>query len=161
MKYTVYILLGSNLGDRLANLVAAQWHIEKNIAPISKASRVYETKPWGKTDQPDFLNQVIVIETDTTPAKLLKMLLAIENEIGRKRSIKWGERIIDLDILFFGDLTINTERLTIPHPAIPARRFTLVPLQELAPELIHPLLHKSISALLEACNDPLAVIEVN
>lgn len=153
----VYLLLGSNLGDRQTYLKEAIAHIESEVSPIIKASAIYETQSWGKTDSPDYLNQVILIQTEIPAAVLLQKLLNIEWIIGRTREEKWGPRIIDIDILFYGDEIINQPNLQVPHPHLHTRRFTLEPLAELAPTLIHPLLLKNISQLKNELTDSLIV----
>jgi 2-amino-4-hydroxy-6-hydroxymethyldihydropteridine diphosphokinase len=157
----VFLLLGSNLGNAEMHLKDAAETIRIQAGPITLASSIYATKAWGKTDQPDFLNQVIEIDCHKTPRELLSLLLKIEIELGRVRKEKWGARLIDIDILFFDDKTIDEPDLKIPHPQIPNRRFTLVPLAEIAPELIHPLLRKKITQLLRECPDFLEVIKQN
>ncbi|MEQ8303676.1 MAG: 2-amino-4-hydroxy-6-hydroxymethyldihydropteridine diphosphokinase [Cyclobacteriaceae bacterium] len=153
----VYFLLGSNMGDRKLNLSRAREKIESQFSADLQASSIFESKAWGITDQPSFLNQVIALDSTEAPAWVLEVILAIEKEMGRKRHVKWGERLIDIDVLFYGSEVISKPNLVIPHPAIPERRFTLVPLAELAAELIHPVLKKSVSQLLEECVDPLWV----
>lgn len=149
----IYILLGSNLGDRKKHLHEAKRRILLAGCIVTQSSSMYQTAPWGKTDQPDFFNQVIEISTVLTPLELLKALLQIETDLGRTRKEKWGERILDLDILFFNDQQITHKDLIIPHPGIVSRRFTLVPLCEIAAEFIHPVLHVSCAMLLKACSD--------
>lgn len=151
----VFIALGSNLGDREQNLKSALISIEQHLGKILSSSNIYLTEPWGHHDQPDFYNQVIRIETIHTPAYVLKKLLAIEEEMGRKRTFKNASRIIDLDILFYEDLCIESTNITIPHPLLTDRRFVLEPLNEIAPDLIHPLIQKPVSLLLKECKDPL------
>ncbi len=153
----VFLLLGSNLGDRQMYLGQAISCIENDIAPVVKASSVYETQSWGKTDEPDYLNQVIMLQTDMPAAAILERILAIEQRLGRQREEKWGSRTIDIDILFYGDEIINEPGLQVPHPRLHERRFTLEPLAELAPELVHPLLNKSISAIKNQLKDSLIV----
>lgn len=157
MQKTTYILLGTNLGQRELNLTVARGHIGEKIGTILYSSAIYETAAWGKEDQPDFLNQVIMLKTHIDPHSLLEKLLWIEATLGRQRKVKWGERIIDLDILFYEDQVINDEHIIIPHPGIPSRRFTLLPLQEIAPKLVHPVLNKTIDVLLAECPDKLEV----
>lgn len=152
-----YLLLGTNLGNREANLQLAYDQISGNYSRITKTSTVYETAPWGVSEQPDFLNQVIEIETDQTPQELLKTCQAAENFAGPVKSEKWGARYLDIDILFYDDKIIETKELHIPHPQLHTRKFTLVPLAEIAPDLIHPVLNKSISQLLAELDDPLEV----
>jgi 2-amino-4-hydroxy-6-hydroxymethyldihydropteridine diphosphokinase len=155
---TAYLLLGSNEGDRLQHLSRALKLIDQKAGTLIKQSAIYVTVAWGNTDQPDFLNQVICITTDLSPQQLLKSLLAIEREIGRTRTgTKWMQRIIDLDILFYNDLAMATEELTIPHPFLQDRKFVLVPLLEIAAAYVHPVLQKNIAALTEACTDNLEV----
>ena len=153
----VYLLLGSNLGDRQTYLKEAIAHIESEISSVVKASAIYETQSWGKTDSPNYLNQVILIKTELSAAVLLQKLLNIEWVIGRTREEKWGPRIIDIDILFYGDEIIDEPDLQVPHPLLHTRRFTLEPLAELAPTLIHPLLLKSILQLKNELTDSLVV----
>jgi 2-amino-4-hydroxy-6-hydroxymethyldihydropteridine diphosphokinase len=143
----VYLLLGSNLGDRQGYMRQAIELVEKEIAPVSIASSVYETQSWGKTDEPDYLNQVICIKTDLPASTVLEKILAIELQMGRKREVKWGSRIIDIDILFYGHDVINQPHLVVPHPQLHNRMFTLAPLAEIAPNLVHPLLDKHIFEL--------------
>ena len=116
-------------------------------------SAIYETAPWGKTDQPGFLNQCIEILTMNAPEELLRILQKIEKEIGRETTEKWGPRLIDIDILFYGDRSITLEQLTIPHPYLHQRRFTLLPLAEIAAEFRHPVINKTVKQLLKACDD--------
>ena len=147
------LLLGTNLGDRWNNLIRCREMITKDVGDILKASSIYETAAWGKTDQPSFLNQVLIVETELTPVMLLKTLNAIENKMGRVRKEKWGERLIDIDILYFDDLLMDTPELKIPHPEIINRRFTLEPLHELVPNLVDPKHGQPIGALLTSCKD--------
>jgi 2-amino-4-hydroxy-6-hydroxymethyldihydropteridine diphosphokinase len=153
----IFLLLGSNQGHPLENLSAARMRLEKDAGKIIKQSAVYRTAAWGKTDQPDFYNQVIELSSALNGEELLGKILTIEKDLGRVRSEKWGSRTIDIDILFIGGLHIDSPDLKVPHPGIAERKFTLVPLAEIAPEFWHPVLHKKVSALLEACADPLGV----
>lgn len=157
MNEPIFILLGSNVGDCQANLLHARQEISRAIGEIITASAVYKTAPWGNTHQPDFYNQVIGIHSTLTPDNVLEGIQEIEKRLGRTREVKWGPRIIDIDILLWGARTMKTPHLTIPHPELPNRRFTLLPLTEIAPHFIHPLEHKTMLALLEACPDLLYV----
>ncbi|HWD87553.1 MAG TPA: 2-amino-4-hydroxy-6-hydroxymethyldihydropteridine diphosphokinase [Mucilaginibacter sp.] len=143
----VFLLLGSNLGDRQAYLQQAIAHIEQEIAPVVARSSIYETQSWGKTDEPDYLNQVIQLQTNIPAKEILYKILNIEKAMGREREVKWGSRIIDIDILFYGSEVINEDQLTVPHPELHNRMFTLAPLAEIAPGLIHPVLKKNIARL--------------
>ena len=156
-----FLLLGSNLGERKINLANAINLIEENIAPVINRSSIYITKAWGKTDQPDFYNQAIQIETDLEPLALLKEIKAIEKELGRVSNEKWGARIIDIDILFYGTQVFESDSLTIPHPFLHERMFTLKPLEEIAPDFVHPKLNKRIAELIAECKDSLEVSVLN
>jgi 2-amino-4-hydroxy-6-hydroxymethyldihydropteridine diphosphokinase len=149
MKHTVYIALGTNLGDRLANLRAAIEATPPKVKVLTE-SYIYETPPWGYEDQPAFLNMVIKAETGLEPEFLLKYLKQIEVELGREKSIRWGPRLIDLDILFYDDLVIETPSLIIPHPRLHERAFVLVPLADVGVDYVHPLLGERVWELLQA-----------
>jgi len=153
----VFLLLGSNLGNRNLFLNQAIEHIEKDIAPVLKASSIYETQSWGKTDAPDYLNQVIKLQTNLPAQAILQKILNIENILGRRREEKWGSRTIDIDILFYGEEIINEQNLHIPHPELHKRRFTLAPLAEIAPQLVHPVINKNILQLKNELKDSLIV----
>lgn len=153
----VFLLLGSNEGDRLANLSQARTKLQQTAGTIVVRSSIYQTAAWGKTDQPDFYNQVIGIETSLEPFQLLEVCLEVERSMGRKRIEKWGSRIIDIDILLYHQQVIDDESLKIPHPGLPFRRFALTPLHEVASGFHHPVLKSDIQSLLNACQDPLWV----
>ncbi len=153
----VFLLLGTNLGDRHTNLLVAKQQLEITAGKIICESGIYQTAAWGKTDQPEFFNQVTEVLTERTPHELLEAVLTIEKQMGRQREIKWGPRLIDIDILFYDDIVIKTEKLEVPHPALHKRRFTLAPMAEIAPDFVHPILRKPISVLLSECEDPLSV----
>ena len=148
-----YILLGTNIGDKTGNLKTACDKITAHCGTILSHSAIYETSPWGIEDQPSFLNRVIKLETKHSATELLELLLEIEKEMGRIRDKKWGERIIDLDILYFNEEIIVKENLKIPHPELHNRKFTLIPLAEVAPDFIHPVFNVSTKQLLERCVD--------
>lgn len=157
---TVYLLLGSNLYKPPAQLSLAEQMIAAQIGNIINVSSVYRTAPWGNTDQADFFNRVLVAETTLNPAETLTGILQIEEEMGRIRTAKNAPRIIDIDILYFNDEVIHRPYLRVPHPEIQNRRFVLVPLNELAPGFIHPLLHKTTAELLASCPDVLNVQKI-
>lgn len=150
-EHTVYLALGSNLGDRLANLKEAISSLTPQM-DVKAKSQIYETPPWGYTDQPKFLNQVVRAKTYLDPEPLLKHLKRLEIALGRKESFPNGPRLIDLDILFYDDLILNTPSLVIPHPRLQERAFVLLPLMDLSPELVHPVSKKSVRELLAACS---------
>lgn len=153
----VFLLLGTNLGDRVSNLKSARANIEALIGVITKSSSLYSTAPWGIANQPDFYNQVVELTTTLNPLEVLRAALAIEEQMGRVRKSKWGPRLIDIDLLFYDDKIIDSSDLTLPHPGIPNRNFTLQPLIEIAPDYIHPSLNKSLTILLQECDDKSAV----
>lgn len=155
-----YLLLGSNLGDRAAYLQQAQRALATTAGEIVAASAYYETAAWGLEDQPAFLNQVLAVRTELPAAALLAACLATEQQAGRERRQRWGSRTLDVDILLYESEIIATPTLIVPHPALPARRFALVPLAEIAPQLVHPQLHQTVAELLARCPDPLAVVRV-
>lgn len=150
-EHTVYLALGSNLGDRLANLKQAITALTPQMDVRAK-SQVYETPPWGYEDQPKFLNQVIKATTYLDPEPLLKHLKRLEVALGRKASIPNGPRLIDLDILFFDDLVVNKSSLIIPHPRLHERAFVLLPLMDLAPNLVHPVRRQSVRDMAALCD---------
>ncbi len=154
---SAYLLIGGNLDNREENLVTARSLIETELGKIVKISSIYQTAAWGITEQPEFLNQALLIKTKLAAGKMMQVILSIENKMGRIRSQKNASRIIDIDILFFNDEIINQPNLTIPHPEIQNRRFVLVPLNEIASRLIHPVFKQSIKNLLSTTNDILKV----
>lgn len=160
MTEGIYILLGSNLGDKKKKLEAAATAIDTAIGPVIRKSFFYKTSAWGNTEQPSFYNQVLEIASELTPQEILKQINRIELALGRVRQEKWGARIIDIDILYYEQEVISSPELTVPHPGIPDRRFTLVPLTELAPDLIHPVLRKTNAELLHDCTDKLEVEKI-
>jgi len=150
----VFLGLGTNLGDREALLERTLELINESVGPVSASSGIYETQPWGFKSRNNFLNMVVQVHTDLSPAGLLKKLTWIENQLGRKRGDKkYISRSIDIDILLYGNRVINKPDLIIPHPLIRERKFVLVPLCELAAEIIHPVLKKTFATLLKECRD--------
>ncbi len=157
----LYLLLGANLGNRALTLRRAVSLISERIGKVVQQSQLYETAPWGVTDQPAFLNQVLTVETSLEPEAILLQTQTIEQELGRVRLEKWGARKIDIDLLYYGQLIRQTDTLTIPHPYLHQRRFTLVPLAEVAPNFVHPILQKTNTELLAECEDLNEVIIFN
>ena len=157
----IYLLLGSNIGDRGKNLEAGRKMIESQIGKITASSHVYETAPWGFEEQDDFYNQAIEVETEKTPREVLTLSKEIEKEVGRQSSEKWHPRILDIDILLFGKKVLEEGDLHIPHKSMHERNFALIPLMELVPELIHPKLDLTIEELFWNCEDALDVIRLD
>ena len=157
----IYLLLGSNIGDRREKISDACGLINELAGEIIVSSGIYETEAWGKTSQPAFFNQVIEITSQLSQKQLLITLLQIEDKLGRVRREKWGDRVIDIDVLYYGNLIVEDQLLSIPHPGIPARRFTLVPLVEIAPDFVNPMLLMSNADLLVECKDQLKVNRLN
>ena len=153
----VYLLLGSNQNNPNKQLAKARSFIAKQIGGITRSSGLYQTAAWGNTNQPDFLNQVVIAETLLSPQQTMQTILSIEEKMGRIRTKKNAPRIIDIDILFFNKHVIDTRDLTVPHPQLQNRNFVLIPLNELSPNFIHPVLQKTIHQLLRISPDTLTV----
>ena len=144
---SIFIALGSHLGNKEKNLKDALKLLEKKGVRVRRVSGFIRTRPYGVTDQPDFLNAVAEIETDKSPAELLQLLLQTEQEMGRKRVRRWGERNIDLDLLLYDDRIIDLPELKVPHPDMQNRDFVLYPLAQIAPDAVHPVLRKTVGEL--------------
>lgn len=155
--HKVFFSIGGNIGDRHSNLEQAVQEIGKKVGKILSISTIYETKAWGIENQPDFLNQALLVETKLSPLATLDVVLNIELGMGRIRERKWYTRLIDIDLLFFDHQIIESERLTIPHPFLAERNFVLAPLAEIAPDFIHPVFQRRISDLYKKSPDPLEV----
>lgn len=157
MTHDIFLLLGTNLGDREAHLTAARTALAARTGHFAKISALYETAAWGYTDQPAFLNQAIALSSALDAHTLLEVMLDIERSLGRERREHWGPRVIDIDLLLYSHQVIDTAALQVPHPRMPLRRFALMPLAEIAGDVVHPILRKKISELLAECPDQLAV----
>ncbi len=158
---TVFLGLGGNLGDRMQNLSLAVDAISRNVGEIQFGSSIYETGAWGNTGQADFLNCVISVLTDLNPIEVLHAIQKIETDLGRIRISRWAPRTMDIDILFYKDEICNSQDLTIPHPLIEKRRFVLLPMTEIAPYYIHPVLKKNMKELTVLCDDQSEVKKLN
>ncbi|QIL41180.1 2-amino-4-hydroxy-6-hydroxymethyldihydropteridine diphosphokinase [Pedobacter sp. HDW13] len=155
---TAYLLLGGNLGNREANLQLAVALLNEKVGEVVSVSALYETAAWGKTDQPAFLNQAVALRTSLTALEVLTQALAIEQDLGRVRKDKWGERLIDIDLILFGDEIIDIpDKLQVPHPHMQNRRFVMEPLAEIAPGVIHPVLRQTMLSISQNIHDPLTV----
>lgn len=151
---TVFLLFGSNIKPRLEFLNAAEYAVSESIGRIIRLSSIYESEPWGFEAEQSFLNRIVIVETKLSPEEVLEGILSIESQMGRKRkSSTYSSRQIDIDILYFDKLIIEEEDLVIPHPGIAHRRFVLVPLAEIAPNLIHPVFKQNSVDLLNNCSD--------
>lgn len=150
----VYLMLGGNLGDRHKYLDDARALIETSIGPLASCSSLYETEPWGFVHDHSFLNQAVEVRTILNPFEILERIGVIEASLGRVRGAgRYGARTVDIDILFFDDAVVNQPELIIPHPELARRRFVLDPMDEIAPDLVHPVLKKTIRELLTECTD--------
>jgi 2-amino-4-hydroxy-6-hydroxymethyldihydropteridine diphosphokinase len=143
----IYIGIGSNLGDKEGNCKTAIERLSENGITVKKTSSPYRTKPWGVEDQPDFVNMAVKAETNVNPSELLTILKTIEKEMGRQDGVRWGPRLIDLDLLFYDDLVFSCDELAIPHPLLHEREFVLLPMTEIAAEFVHPVLKATIKQL--------------
>ncbi len=156
----VYLLLGSNLNNPKENLLTAQAFISEKLGSIMRLSSLYQTGAWGNTQQPDFINQVIVVDTEHTALQCIDIILTIEQAMGRVRTTKNAPRLIDIDILYFNKEIINLPHLIVPHPAIQLRKFVLIPLNEISPHFVHPVFNQNNHQLLEKCEDQLNVKKI-
>jgi len=153
----VGLLLGANLGNRYQNLTNARFFLEERLGVALRVSAIYETAAWGGVSTAHYLNQVLVFESGQPPEVLLTHCLSVEQQMGRTRELRWGDRVIDIDILFYGQQQVQQENLIIPHPRLPERAFALKPLAEVAGNWQHPQLKMAAKELLAACGDALAV----
>ncbi len=158
---TAYLLLGGNLGDRVANLKKAIELLNDKVGGVLSVSSLYETAAWGKTDQPAFLNQAVALQTRLSALEVLDLALNIEQELGRVRKDKWGERLIDIDLILFGNQVINIpDKLQVPHPHMQHRKFVMEPLAEIAPGVLHPVLGETMLSICQNISDPLEVKKI-
>jgi 2-amino-4-hydroxy-6-hydroxymethyldihydropteridine diphosphokinase len=157
----VCLSIGSNLGDRALNLKKSIECLINTVGQISAISSIYETEAWGLINQPSFYNLALIINSKFNPFEILEFTQKIEIDLGRIRKEKWGERVIDIDIVFFNDEIVDTNNLTIPHPRMADRKFVLVPLDEIIPNYIHPIFNETIASLNRICTDKLNASKLN
>jgi len=159
--HKVVLSLGGNVGDVLKTFMGVEKELSSSVGRISKSSRTYQTEAWGKKDQSNFLNKVLLIETLLEPDEMMKTCLDIERKMGRNRnnSVKWAERMIDVDILFYDDLVVREKDLIIPHPHLHERNFVMIPLNEIFSDYVHPLLKRTVKELRFSCLDISKVVE--
>ena len=160
-RHKAVLLLGANLGNPALSILKAEQLLEKTAGHILRKSPFYHSEPWGKTDQAPFVNRALLLATPLPPETLLRRLLDAERSLGRVRKERWGPRTIDIDILTYGNLRYNSASLSLPHPALPERRFALLPMSSVAPHWRHPVSGKNTLELLQTCPDPLKVWEIN
>ena len=158
---TAFLLIGGNLGDREEQLATARNAIDKHCGQLLRQSSLYQTAAWGLEAQASFLNQALALTTALSPGKLLESIFSIEEKMGRQRDVRYGPRLIDIDILLYGSEVVEMETLSIPHPQLPYRRFALIPLAEIAAGVVHPVLKKPIRQLLAECPDTLDVQKIS
>jgi 2-amino-4-hydroxy-6-hydroxymethyldihydropteridine diphosphokinase len=158
--YQVYLLLGSNQGDREAQLRASIHALKQHAGNVTLQSHVYETEAWGLEGLPPHYNQALLLQTELAPSALLLVIQDIESMMGRVREERWGIRPIDIDIIYVNDLVLDLPDLKVPHPLLQERRFVLDPLAEIAPDFTHPVLYKTNKTLLTDCKDPLRVVKI-
>ena len=158
MPTIAYIGIGSNVGDRKANCLQA-FELLAEAGRVISVSSLYYTEPVGYKEQEDFINAVAALETDLPPADLLALCHSIEDRLGRTRTVRWGPRTVDLDILLYGDVVMNQADLVIPHPLMATRKFVLAPLVELAPEALHPVLRKTVAQLFRELQNSHTVVK--
>ena len=159
-KSTIFLHTGSNLGDAKKNLETANEYLKNSVGELVAMSSFYETAAWGVEDQPNFINQALELRTSHSPQRVLELILGIETQMGRIRRSKWGQRLIDIDLLFYNNAIIDSENLKVPHPFLQERNFVLVPLHEIAPDWVHPQFGLTITALLGLSTDPLPVTRI-
>ncbi len=160
--HTLVLSTGSNLGNRQQNLADASGLIRGMLGSIRQSSSLYESPSWGYSSEHSYYNHCIEVQTELAPGECMQQILEIERMMGRERKGKgYGDRVIDIDILFYDDLILDLDRLKIPHERMHERKFVLLPLAEILPELHHPVFHKSVRELLEQCSDPVNVHPLN
>ncbi|OIP80770.1 2-amino-4-hydroxy-6-hydroxymethyldihydropteridine diphosphokinase [Candidatus Peregrinibacteria bacterium CG22_combo_CG10-13_8_21_14_all_44_10] len=159
--FTVFLGLGSNMGDKLGNLTSSYDVLESLGLNILEKSAIYESEPWGWLDQSSFLNQVLKVETNLSPESLVRVCKEAEKQVGRIDSFKWGPRVLDVDVIFYENMVVNKPECSIPHHLMHERRFVLEPLNEIAASAVHPVFGKTVSELLASCEDQGSVVRTD